>query len=243
MLAQSRETGAMLEAKAILFGKMKQVVSRDSNLRNLGLIRVLEIGGGAGHNLGFYPKNCHVIAVDPNPFVESYLRKNAARLPVLLETFLAQSADSLADVATGHVDVVVTTHVLCGVQDVNAALKEIARVLAPGGKFFYVEHMRHDSRDWRRYVQLVFDPLWRRVFGGCRLTRDLKAALETCGHFASVSQCKIYSALSETAGVFLNPVLVGIATKRQPPPRQRVGDAWADARYSCTRVPGERLCA
>ncbi|KAM7288630.1 hypothetical protein ISCGN_028831 [Ixodes scapularis] len=244
--AQSRETGAMLEAKEILFDKMKHVVSRDANLRNLGLIRVLEIGGGAGHNLVFYPKNCHVIAVDSNPFVESYLRKNVAQLHVLLETFLVRSGDSLADVPTGHVDVVVTTHVLCGVDDVNLALKEIARVLVPGGKFFYVEHMRHDARDWRRYVQLVLDPLWRRVFGGCRLTRDLKSVLETCGHFASVSQCKIYSTRSETAGVLLNPVLVGIATKRQPPPPRRkirVGDAWTDARHVRARRVEEHLCA
>ncbi|CAN8000486.1 unnamed protein product [Ixodes hexagonus] len=243
--ALSRETGAMLHAKATLFAKMRHIVSRDSYLRNLGLIRVLEIGSGSGRNLGFYPKNCHVIAVDSNPFIESYLRKNVARLPVLLEAFLVQRGGSLAGVATGHVDVVVTNHVLCGVDDVNLALKEIARVLVPGGKFFYVEHMRHDARDWRRYVQLVFDPVWRRVFGGWRLTRDLKAALETCGHFAFVSQCKIYSAWNKTAGVLLNPVLFGIATKRQPAPRGRlrVYNVRADVPCLCMRAAEERLCA
>ncbi|XP_075722560.1 thiol S-methyltransferase TMT1B isoform X2 [Rhipicephalus microplus] len=202
-----RETGAMLEAKEILFGKLESIVSQDWYLRNLGLIRILEIGAGSGSNLAFYPRNCHLVAVDSNPFTASYLRRKLARVPVLLEMFLVQNGGSLNNVKSCYVDAVVTTHVLCGVKDLDAVLKEIARVLAPGGKFFYVEHMRHDPGDWRRYVQMLVGPLWRRIFNGCSLTQELHDGIQKSAHFASVSQCKVYSARSKFVGIFLNPVL------------------------------------
>ncbi|XP_075554855.1 thiol S-methyltransferase TMT1A-like [Dermacentor variabilis] len=210
-----RETGAMLEAKEILFSKLESIVSRDWYLRNLGLIRILEIGAGSGSNLAFYPRNCHLVAVDSNPYTASYLRRKLTRVPVLLEMFLVQNGGSLNNVKSCYVDAVVTTHVLCGVKDLDAILKEIARVLAPGGKFFYVEHMCHDPGDWRRYVQMLINPLWRRLFNGCSLTQELHDSIQKSAHFASVSQCKVYSARSKFVGIFLNPVLVGIATKRE----------------------------
>ncbi|KAL3242172.1 hypothetical protein MRX96_021449 [Rhipicephalus microplus] len=126
-----------------------------------------------------------------------------------------RTGGSLNNVKSCYVDAVVTTHVLCGVKDLDAVLKEIARVLAPGGKFFYVEHMRHDPGDWRRYVQMLVGPLWRRIFNGCSLTQELHDGIQKSAHFASVSQCKVYSARSKFVGIFLNPVLVGIATKRE----------------------------
>lgn len=127
----SRETGAMLEAKEILFKKLDALVSRDWYLKNLGLIRILEIGTGGGWNLGFYPRNCHLVAVDSNPFTEPYLREKVRRLPVLLESFVVKSSDMLSDVKSCYVDAVVTTQVLCGTENVDSILKEISRVLAP----------------------------------------------------------------------------------------------------------------
>lgn len=210
-----RETGAMLEAKEILFSKLESIVSRDWYLRNLGLIRILEIGAGSGSNLTFYPRNCHLVAVDSNPYTAPYLRRKLTRVPVLLEMFLVQNSGSLNNVKSCYVDAVVTTHVLCGVRDLDAILKEIARVLVPGGKFFYVEHCRHEAGDWRRYVQALAEPLWRRLFNGCSLVRELHDGIRDSAHFAAVSQCKVYSARSRLLGLFLNPVLVGIASKRE----------------------------
>lgn len=209
----SRETGAMLEAKEILLRKLQALESHDWYLRNLGIIRILEIGCGAGSNLMFYPKNCHLIAVDTNPYNTRYFRKKLRELPVLLEMYLVQDGELLKGVHSSYVDAVISTHVLCGVDNVECVLKEIRRVLAPGGKFFYIEHMIHEPDDWRRYVQLAVNPIWRHVFGGCELIRDLHTSLQKSSYFSSVSQCKIYSARGKFFGVFLNPVLVGIATK------------------------------
>lgn len=122
----------MEATKTELFRELNNLKSADSDLRNKGLIRVLEIGVGPGSNFKFYPQNSRAILVDPNPFFEKNLRKNCEEFShIKLEQFVLGAGEDLSEVKDGSVDVVFTTIVLCSVNDVRKVLKEIKRVLAP----------------------------------------------------------------------------------------------------------------
>lgn len=66
--------------------------------------------------------------------------------------------------------------VLCSVADVDRVLAEIARILVPGGQYLFLEHVRN-PRPAAGMAQRVFDPVWRHLGGGCRLTRNVEGAI------------------------------------------------------------------
>ncbi|KYO27208.1 transmembrane protease serine 12 [Alligator mississippiensis] len=88
------------------------------------------------------------------------------------EHFLVAPAENLNQVADGSMDVVVCTLVLCSVQNVEDVLKEVKRVLRPGGAFYFLEHVAADHSSWSYFWQQVLYPTWKLVFNGCCLTRE-----------------------------------------------------------------------
>jgi SAM-dependent methyltransferase len=100
---------------------------------------VLEIGPGAGVNLKHYDPSVQWIGIEPNPYLRGYLEKEAERcgLQVDLRTGNAEQLD----VADQSMDAVLCTLVLCSVRDVRRVLKEIHRVLKPGARFVFIEHV------------------------------------------------------------------------------------------------------
>jgi len=145
-----------------------------------GLIgRVVEVGAGNGLNFSHYPSSVNeVIAVEP----ESYLRaraKSAARgAPVAIHVVDGDAEHlPLEDVS---VDAAVVSLVLCSVANPAASLNEIRRVLRNGGELRFYEHVQADESKLAR-IQKLADPIWKRVAGGCRLTRDTHAAIESAG--------------------------------------------------------------
>src|SRR5262245_11471265 len=103
--------------------------------------RVLEIGGGTGFNLAHYPRDVRELVIsEPAPGMLERARRRAAEtdLPV---TTLQAPAEHLP-FEDHSFDTVVSTLVLCSVEDVDRALAEIHRVLRPGGQLIFVEHVR-----------------------------------------------------------------------------------------------------
>jgi ubiquinone/menaquinone biosynthesis C-methylase UbiE len=131
---------------------------------------VLEVGAGTGHNLPHYPPNvARLVLSEPD-------RHMRARLSRKLRACGASS--DLSDAPAEHLplpdasfDAVVATLVLCSVADPCRALAEIRRVLKPGGRFVFIEHVAAHDNPRRLRWQRRIEPLWKRIAGGCHVTR------------------------------------------------------------------------
>ena len=128
---------------------------------------VLEIGAGAGANLSFYPRNISLTLLDKNPFMVKKLIKKTQSLDVEV---ILDSAENLP-FPSNSFDSVVVTLVLCMVDNVDSVLDEIYRVLKPGGKFYFYEHIGSPEQI-RSRVENCLNPIWRCLSTGCNLNRN-----------------------------------------------------------------------
>jgi ubiquinone/menaquinone biosynthesis C-methylase UbiE len=141
--------------------------------------RVLEIGFGSGLNLPHYPPEVTSIsAVDPADTGWALSERRRARSAVPVErTGLDGQRLEAPDASY---DAVLSTFTLCTIPDAAAALEEVRRVLGPGGSFHFVEHgLAPDDSvvAWQHRLE----PLQKRVFAGCHLTRDIPALVTAAG--------------------------------------------------------------
>jgi ubiquinone/menaquinone biosynthesis C-methylase UbiE len=138
---------------------------------------VLEIGGGTGANLSHYRDVDRVIVTEPDPFMRRRLGRKLADASVPIEVSAA-GAEALP-FPDGSFDTVVSTLVLCTVPDQESALDEVRRVLRPGGRLLFIEHVRAvgSTARWQDRIE----PLWGRLCGGCHPNRDTVAAIEETG--------------------------------------------------------------
>lgn len=138
--------------------------------------RVLELGAGTGLNLDHYPPGVtELVLTEPSPHMAERLRRRAERSGRLIEVIEAP-AERLP-LPDDSFDFVVTTLVLCTVDDVAATLREVERVLRPGGQLLFIEHVRSEEPGRARWQDRLERP-WGFVGGGCHPNRDTLAALE-----------------------------------------------------------------
>lgn len=140
---------------------------------------VLEIGPGAGVNLQYFSTAVHWIGIDPNPFMHTHLRKEAEKrgMPVDLRAGVAEGTDLPGQ----SVDVVVGTLVLCSISDVQGALKEVQRVLKPGGRYLFIEHVAARRGTFLRRVQRLTRPFLQFFAEGCHPDRETWNLIENAG--------------------------------------------------------------
>ena len=132
--------------------------------------RIVEIGPGPGANLRYYRPGTHLTAVEPNVRMHPYLRDNARRQGVELE--LRQLQGEAVDLGDGSVEAVVGTLVLCTVDDPQRVLAEIRRILTPGGRYLFLEHVAALANSRLRRVQNTLHAPWHWLAEGCHLNRN-----------------------------------------------------------------------
>ncbi|MER8184815.1 methyltransferase domain-containing protein [Kitasatospora sp. NPDC094015] len=140
---------------------------------------VLEIGFGSGLNVPFYPPAVtRVDAVEPSDVGWRLAGKRLAATPVLVQR--AGLDGQCLPFADATYDAALSTWTLCTVPDAVAALREVRRVLKPGGALHFLEHGLAPDEGVRRW-QHRLDPLEQRVFAGCHLTRPITGLLTEAG--------------------------------------------------------------
>ncbi|XP_039207956.1 methyltransferase-like protein 7A [Crotalus tigris] len=166
----------MHKKKEMLFKNMRDFADAS------GKLHLLEIGVGPGTNFQFYPPNSHVTCMDYNPNFRNILLENMAQNTHLqFKNFVVGFAEDISSVPDGSVDVVVGTLVLCSVNNAQAVLKEILRVLRPSGAYFFIEHVAADRSTWTYFWQQVCNPTWGYLTDGCSVLRESWKYIENAG--------------------------------------------------------------
>ncbi len=138
--------------------------------------KVLEIGIGTGANLLYFPKSIKdITAIDPIPAMRQRAENKAINNQINVDWYNGKGEN--LPFAENSFNSVVSTGLLCSVEDVNRVLNEIFRVLKPTGKYFFLEHGLSKDDSIRRY-QRIFNGVNKIVACGCNLTRDIKNLVE-----------------------------------------------------------------
>ncbi|KHG66617.1 methyltransferase [Thermus sp. 2.9] len=166
---------------------------------------VLEIGPGTGVNLAYLPDGVYWIGLEPNPYFHPHLRR-ALSLRGLSGDVLLGQAEAIP-LPEGSVEAVVATLVLCSVEDPRRALAEILRVLKPGGRFVFLEHVAAPRGSGLRWAQDLLCPLWAFLGDGCHPNRETLALIREAG-FARVEAASFALPLPLVA-----PHVAGVAWK------------------------------
>ena len=174
--------------------------------------QVLEIGAGTGATIDCYPaKVTRLVLSEPDPHMRKRLEQQVERYGQDRIEVIASCAERI-EAGDESFDFAVSTLVCCSVGDLHASLREIRRVLRPGGSLVFLEHVAAEPGSSRRRWQNGLTPIWRKLAGNCHLNRETEQAIVDCGY--QIRQIKRES--MRKAPPFVRPTIRGIAVK---PPR------------------------
>lgn len=135
--------------------------------------RVLDVGAGTGANFPYLAERARetslaVHAVEPDPHMHRRASERAREVDLAVE--LCDASAERLPYADGSFDAALAGIVFCTIPHPEEALDELARVLRPGGELRFLEHVHAEGLEGR--LQTLVEPVWKRVAGGCHLTRD-----------------------------------------------------------------------
>ena len=167
---------------------------------------VLEIGFGTGINLSYYPEHLQqLVTVDANPGMNALAQKRIESSNIRVDNRVLNGEN--LPMADNTFDSAVSTWTLCSIANVEQALKEIYRVLKPGGRFFFIEHGLSDDPKVQVW-QNRLNPINKAIAVGCNLNRNIKALVEA--QFKNVTVEQFYAPKSPKIGGYMYK---GVASK------------------------------
>jgi len=178
---------------------------------------VLEIGGGTGANLQYYGDTVRSLTiVEPEKPMLRRLEQHIEQSGRRAKALRAPAEDLPFNDAS--FDVVVSTLVLCTVDDVPRALRELRRVLRPGGKLLFIEHVRSDDEKLARTQDRML-PINVRIGHGCHPNRRTLDSIRDAGFEVTSLE---HDTLKHTPK-FIRPLIVGVATRQPEDPDRQAG--------------------
>jgi len=152
---------------------------RKSILSKITEEEILEIGFGTGININYYPDNVKkIIGIDVNKGMLNQFIKKSDNGKIVIE-LMNQNGESLP-FADNSLSAVVSTYTLCTIKKIDSALKEVHRILKPGGKYYFLEHGLADNPRTQKW-QHRLNPIQNIWAGGCNLNRDIKSLISDAG--------------------------------------------------------------
>ncbi|MGH3335750.1 MAG: class I SAM-dependent methyltransferase [Nocardioides sp.] len=208
-VAGSRFTATLYDP-FLWFGERLGMRARRRRLISTARGRVLEIGAGTGLNLSHYPDEIdELVLVEPSEPMANQLERRRSKSGRSAR-IVAAPAEALP-FGDGSFDTVVSTLVLCTVADPEGALAEVRRVLRPGGRLLFCEHVRSDSARVARWQDRLADA-WAGFADGCRCNRDTLATISSQMEVAAV-ECASWRGMPH----LVRPLVLGVAVVRQRP--------------------------
>ena len=211
-LQPSPASAAWLRVLALVYdpflwlGEIAGMRRRRSTLLDGARGRVVEIGAGTGLNISHYPDGiAELVLTEPEPGMRQRLARRLQR-----HGRRARIVDAPAErlpLADASVDTVVSTLVLCTVNDPERALREIARVLRPDGQLLFIEHVRAGSRFLAACQDSLLQP-WRRFAGGCICNRPTVELMRASG-FTVTADDDVWRGMPP----IVRPLMVGRANR------------------------------
>jgi len=179
---------------------------------------IMEIGIGSGPNLKYYADKSirKLMALEPNREFDEYIIQNVAKSNLQTKVDIVPGVAESIPKADNSVDVVVGTMVMCSVSSVKQSLAEVFRILKPGGRYIYTEHIAAPkSTKALTFAQQLADPLQQALAEGCHLRRDPEhEIIQTFGQDNVNSERFVLSSDDILPPHFLlSPHLIGVATK------------------------------
>ena len=169
---------------------------------------VVEIGGGTGANLLFFDHAKKITILEPDKYMRKILEQRIHNIKIPVKIIATIGED--IPVSSNSVDSVLCTLVLCMVDDVEKVINEAHRILKPGGKFYFYEHIKANSKSGTIF-QFILDPFWKFATTGCHLRRNTLEHIQN-SNFTDIQ----YDYFNLNVGIpFTIPNIVGEATKKQ----------------------------
>jgi ubiquinone/menaquinone biosynthesis C-methylase UbiE len=163
--------------------------------------RTIEIGGGTGANIGLYPDTVtELVLAEPDPHM---LRKLHEKAP---DAEIVEAPAERLPFEDSSFDTAVFTLVLCTVPDPAAAIDEAARVLRPGGRLIFIEHVRSEDQKIARWQDRLERP-WRFCGDGCHCNRDTVSTIDA----SSLTLEAVEKSTLPKAPPIVRPLVVGSA--------------------------------
>jgi ubiquinone/menaquinone biosynthesis C-methylase UbiE len=188
--------------------RMEKAGFRETRAKALANARgdVLEVGGGTGSNLPHYgPGVTSLTMTEPEPPMLKRLQKKAGEHASEVKVVRAPAEDLPFD--DDSFDTVVSTLVLCGVADQAKAVREIRRVLRPGGRLVFIEHVRSDDPKLAK-MQDRMNGL-NKFLVGCECNRSTLDAIRNEGFAVE----ELEHTMPNKVPKFVQPTIVGIAAR------------------------------